>query len=88
METNLTVDVTKLDTEHRRAFEDVIGSQLLGNQRLHISVSEIDKTHEQSPRPVQSLNDWTGIYSGLTDEQIVAIDRDVKTRADLTRQLQ
>jgi hypothetical protein len=87
MENILTIDVTKLDTEHRRALEDVIGAQLRGNQRLLISVTEAGQTLPASPQPKQSLSDWTAIYGGLTDEQIEEIDRDVNTRADLTRHL-
>jgi hypothetical protein len=87
MDTILTIDVIKLDTEHRRALEDVIGAQLQGNQRLLISVTEAGRTLPASVKPKQSLSDWTGIYSGLTDEQIEEIDRDVNTRADLTRHL-
>jgi hypothetical protein len=36
-------------------------------------------------RPAQSLEDWIGVYDGLTEEQIEAIDQVVKTRANLTR---
>jgi hypothetical protein len=87
MENILTIDVTKLDTEHRRALEDVIGAQLQGNQRLLISVTEAAQAFPASPQSKQSLSDWTGIYSGLTDEEIEEIDHDVNTRLDLTRHL-
>jgi hypothetical protein len=87
METTHTINVTNLDAEHRRAFEDVLGAQLQENQRLLISVTKACDTPAMSAMPIQSLHDWTGIYSGLTDEQIESIDRDVKIRADLTRHL-
>ena len=82
METSHEIDVTALDAAHRRAFEDVIGTRLEQNQRLVISV-----TAPASPRSSQSLADWTGVYDGLTEDQVEAIDRDLKTRANLTRSL-
>jgi hypothetical protein len=88
MEISHAIDVISLDIEHRRAFEDVIGTPLQGNQRLLISVTEVGITTDtNNQRPVQSLSDWTNIYSGLTDEQIESIDRNLKTRSDLTRHL-
>jgi hypothetical protein len=36
-------------------------------------------------RPAQSLEVWTAVYDGLSDEQIEAIDQVIKTRANLTR---
>ena len=38
-------------------------------------------------RAAQSLANWTGIYDGLTEDQVEAIDRDINTRANLTRDL-
>ncbi len=88
METSRQIDVTTLDAEHRRALEEVIGTQLGGNQRLMISVTEVDTTSaEVSPRRAQSIGDWTQVYAGLSDAEVEAIDRVVNTRADLTRHL-
>lgn len=87
METSREIDVTSLDSEHRRAFEDVIGTPLQGNQRLIIKVAEIDAAPAAPPRRAQSISDWTKVYEGLSEEQIEAIDREVKTRANLTRHL-
>jgi hypothetical protein len=85
MENIHAIDVTQLDTLHRHAFEDVIGAKLQGNQRLLISVTEVGEICAATTKSVQSLRDWTGIYSGLNEDQIETIDQDVKTRADLTR---
>lgn len=82
METSHEIDVIALDAAHRRAFEDVIGTRLEQNQRLVISVTAAD-----SPRSSQSLADWTGVYDGLTEDQVEAIDRDLMKRANLTRSL-
>jgi hypothetical protein len=88
MDTNREIDVTTLDAAHRRAFEDVIGMQLRANQRLIINVTEVDGTQTAGvSRTKQSLRDWTKVYAELHDEQIEAIDRDVKTRANLNRNL-
>ena len=78
METNLKIDVATLDAPHRRALEEVIGRQLEGNQRLIISVMDV---------AVQTLEDWTNVYEGLSDEKIDAVDKIANTRANLTRNL-
>ncbi len=80
MGTSHEIDVMALDAAHRRAFEDVIGARLEQNQRLVISV-----TAPASPRSAQSLADWSGVYEGLTEDQVEAIDREMKKRANLTR---
>jgi len=82
MDTSHEIDVTALDPAHRRAFEDVLGTHLEQNQRLVISVTAL-----APPRSSQSLADWAGVYDGLTEDQVETIDRDLKTRADLTRSL-
>jgi hypothetical protein len=88
METSRAIDVTNLDLAHRLALEDVIGVPLQAHQRLIIRVTETQpKESPATPRAAQSLDDWTKLYDGLTDEQIEAIDRDVKTRANLSRNL-
>jgi hypothetical protein len=88
MEMSRSIDVVSLDATHRRALEDLIGVQLQANQRLVIGVSEIETATSEAPsRRSQTLEDWTSVYEGLSDEQIEAIDRIAKTRADLTRNL-
>ena len=88
METSHEIDVTSLYEEHRRALEDVIGTELRRNQRLLISVTEVDLTPEAAaPRRAQSIGDWTSVYEGVSDEDIEAIDREVKTRTGLSRHL-
>ena len=87
METELKIDVATLDPQHRRALEEVIGHQLAANQRLIISVTELNVALGDGTQPAQSLDDWTRIYDGLTDEQIEAVDKVAKTRTDLTRNL-
>ena len=82
METSHEINVTALDAAHRRALEDVIGARLEQNQRLVISV-----TAPASPRSPQSVADWTGVYDGLTEDQVELIDRNLKTRANLTGSL-
>jgi hypothetical protein len=88
METSRTIDVVTLDATHRQAIEDLIGVQLQANQRLIIGVTEIEQAvSEGTPRGAQSLDDWTNVYEGLSNEQIDEIDRIAKTRANLTRNL-
>ena len=96
METSHQIDVLALDAAHRQALEDVIGAPLEANQHLVINVTVLpsngteavpDATAPDSARPPQSLADWAAVYDGLSEEQIGAIDRDLNTRANLTRGL-
>ena len=87
MEKDLKIDVATLDAPHRRALEEVIGQQLTKNQRLIISVVAVELPPSDGYRPAQTLEDWTHVYDGLSDEDIEAIDDVAKSRADLTRDL-
>jgi hypothetical protein len=80
----LKIDVAALDIAHRRALEEAIGRKLPANQQLLISVVDRDATNSDTMRPAQSLEDWTKVYDGLSDEQIEAIDRIANMRANLT----
>ena len=85
MEKNLNIDVAALDPPHRQALEEVIGRELATNQRLIISIAEVDVTPTDDTKPPQTLADWTRVYEGLSDEEVEEVDQVVKTRADLTR---
>ena len=87
METALNIDVANLDTPHRRALEEVIGCELAANQRLIISVIEVPMPTDTGVRPTQTLEDWTHVYDGLSEQQVDEIDTIAKTRANLTRNL-
>lgn len=88
METNLAIDVATLDSAHRSAFEDVIGVPLHAGQHLVVRVieAELPKT-PNGGRPPQTLDDLPDIFEGLSDEQIEAVNRGIRTRANLTRNL-
>jgi len=85
METSRAIDVTNLDSAHRRALEDVIGIQLQANQRVVIRVTTVEPNGAK--RRVQTIDELPDIYTGLTEEPVEAVDRDIKTRANLTRDL-
>jgi hypothetical protein len=87
MESDLRIDVAALDDPHRRALEEVIGRHLAANERLIISVTQVEVTPAADDRPAQSLDNWTSIYDGLSEDEIEAIDKIAKTRANLTRDL-
>ena len=87
MENDLRIDVAALDVSHRRALEDVIGRELEANQQLVISVIEVAIPSTSAPRPAQTLEDWTSVYDGLSDDEIESVDRIAKTRANLSRDL-
>lgn len=84
MGTELKIDVADLDPNLRRALEEVIGRALRANQRLYISVRELEVPASAGPPP-QALEDWTHVYEGLSDEEIADLERVILTRADLTR---
>jgi hypothetical protein len=85
MQNGLKIDVATLDLPHRRALEEVIGRGLSDDQQLLISV--IETRASQTGLPAQTLEEWTSVYDGLTDDQIDSIDRITKTRANVTRDL-
>jgi hypothetical protein len=87
MQFDLKIDVASLDAPHRRALEEVIGQPLAANQQLIIRVTEAEAAPVADRHPVQSLDDWTNVYDGLSDDEIEAIDKIAKTRANLTRNL-
>lgn len=83
-------DVAALDDAQRQALEHVIGHELRENQRLIISVSELDLSKpakSEGERCPQTVADWAQLYAGLTEQQIEEIDRIAKTRVNLTRDL-
>lgn len=86
MALNLQIDVGSLDASHRRALEEVIGRELDASERLTISVSD-PAVPPPVTIPAQSLEDWTAVYEGLSDNEVNEIDTLIKTRANLTRPL-
>ncbi len=87
MENDLTIDVAALDAPHRRALEEMIGRELEANQQLVISVIEVAVPSTSTQRPAQTLEDWTSVYDGLSDDDIESVDRIAKTRSNLSRDL-
>jgi hypothetical protein len=87
MQNQLNIDVATLDAPHRRALEEVIGRQLAAHQRLIISVLDAATPTVGAPRPTQTLENWTQVYDGLSDEEIEDIDNIAKTQAKLNRKL-
>lgn len=86
MGVELQIDVVNLDASHRRALEEVIGRELVANQRLTISVNDVEAP-STGAKAAQSLEDWTGVYEGLSDDEVDEVDKIVKTRANLSRPL-
>ena len=80
-------NVAEIDDADRRALEHLIGKNLAQHQQVIISVIEVAVPQALDPRPQQSLEDWTHVYDGLSDEEIEAVDKIAKTRANLTRNL-
>lgn len=84
MET-ITRHVRDLREPEKTAAEKLVGHGLRENQALIIQVVNVDLQTATDPRPVQTLDDWAGVYAGLDEQQIEAVDEIAKSRADLTR---
>jgi hypothetical protein len=90
-------DITSLDDAHRRALEDLLGRKLKPDERLVIEVTQataaqvtettvkVGEGHEPALKYNARLEPWTKFYEGLSDEEIDAIDREINSRADLSR---
>ncbi len=88
MEMTLTIDVSTLNSAFLSALEDVMGLRLRSSQRLVVHVVEAEASNNNGVgRPRQTVDDLPDIFEGLADEQIEATERDIKTRANLTRNL-
>ena len=87
---NIVRNVRDIEAGDRHALEHVVGQALRDNQRLIIRIAEVDLSREvpaaDSHRP-QTLADWTNVYEGLSEEEVEAVDKSVKERANLTRNL-
>ena len=88
MET-ITRQVGELRAHERSAAELLLGHRLRGNERLILQVLDLDVVQPtaQDSRPAQTLEEWTHVFDGLSDEEIDTIDVIAKTRANLTRDL-
>ncbi|MFV0442733.1 MAG: hypothetical protein ACK5Q5_04080 [Planctomycetaceae bacterium] len=84
MET-ITHQVRDLRDPEKTAAERLVGHGLRENQTLIIQVVNIELKTNGDDRPSQTLDDWTGVYAGLDEQQIEAVDEIAKTRADMSR---
>ncbi len=82
-------DVSALDEAQRHTLEHVIGRELRENQRLVINVCDIDLSPNKlaDHRRPQTIEDWTRVNEGLSEQQVEEIDKIAKTRANLSREL-
>ncbi len=84
------VNVRDIDAGDRDALEHVVGQALRDNHRLIIQIAEVDMAVESpsaNGRQPQTLADWTKVFDGLSDDEVETIDRVMKSRANLTRNL-
>jgi hypothetical protein len=85
---NIVRNVRDIEADDRHALEHVVGQTLRENQRLIIQIAEVDVSAEAGPtgnNDQQTLDQWTSVYDGLSDEAVEAIDKSIKERANLTR---
>lgn len=72
-------NVRDIETNQRRALEQVLGQKLQENQQIIIQVVTPVK------EPEQRLPDWCNVYEGLTAERVTEIEDVILGRCDLTR---
>ena len=73
-------NVADLGTADREVLEHLTGRHLAEHQQVIISVVDLPRLEQPAtPVPSQSLEDWTHIYDGLSDEEIEAIDQVVRS---------
>jgi len=85
---NIVRDVRDIEADDRHLLEHVVGQALRDNQRLIIQIAEVDLSQGARPastREPQTLDQWTKVYQGLSDDQVEAIDKSIKERANRTR---
>lgn len=85
-------NVRDIGAEHKQSLERLLGEKLRDEQRLLIQVfeaGEVPNLPVTNPRPSQSqsLSDWTAVYEGLSDDDIDAVNKIIKSRANQTRDL-
>jgi hypothetical protein len=83
----ITRNVRDIDAAERRVLEQLLGQTLAENQQLVIRVMDVAGPQNAASKPEQTLDDWTRVYDGLSDDEIEAVDAIAKTRANLTRHL-
>lgn len=88
---SITLNVKDIQHADREALEHVLGKPLRENQRVIISVVNLQLA--SSPSDSSSgdrastavLPEWCDVYAGLTDDEIATLEPTVLTRADLSR---
>lgn len=85
---SITKNVRDISLPDRLALEHVIGQPLAENQQVIIQVHSLDLPTDAVGDQGESnhrLPDWCNVYTGLTEEQVNAIEQTVLNRANLTR---
>jgi len=81
---SLVRNVRDLDHIDRSALERVVGHELQETQQVIVNIVNIEPgANDASPNGTRPP--WTGIYDGLSDEEIDRLDSAIRQRANLTR---
>jgi hypothetical protein len=90
MET-LVWNVRDLDQTNRAALERVVGHELAETQQVILNVVDLDDATAAAEsgggKPDAGVPDWWKIYEGLSDSEIDELDRAIRQRANLTRDI-
>ena len=79
-------NVGDINPNDRQALEHVLGHGLHENQQLVIQILNLPVSPAAADTvPSTSLPEWCNVYAGLSDEEIVDIEKVILTRADLSR---
>ena len=71
-------NVRDIEAGDRHAIEHVVGQTLSDNQRLIIQLAEIEIPAPPSANDshsTQTLPDWCQVYAGLSDDEIIEIEK-------------
>jgi hypothetical protein len=83
-------NVAEMDTADRRALEHLIGDRLAEHQQIIISVVDLERARPAEPlTPAPTdVPEWWNVYEGLNDEDVDRLDQAIRSRAELTREIE
>ena len=87
-------NVRELPSEERRVYEAAVGRALQENQQVLIQVitppefparEAPSESVRDASTAFAALPDWCDVYAGLTEDEIVEVERIALTRSEMTR---
>jgi hypothetical protein len=82
--------VCDLDQIDRSALERIVGHALTETEQVVVTVVNLnlEPSHVQASGQISAeVPEWWKIYEGLSDQEIDELDKAIRQRADLTRDI-